>query len=63
MQINRRKAEEQLLNKNPTKEQLLEIRGHFKYGSVGYMLCTIDWSQLTYSQIAQALDSSEKNMG
>lgn len=62
MQNHRQEASRQVLNKHPTKEQLLEIRGHFKYGSVGYMLCTIDWSTLTYAQIAQALDSSQSRV-
>ena len=62
MQSTQKKAEGQVLNNNPTKEQLLEIRGHFQYGSVGYMLCTIDWSRMTYSKIAQALDSSQSRV-
>ena len=62
MQSYRQEAQREVLNKHPTKEQLLEIRGHFKYGSVGYMLCTIDWSRMTYNQIAQALDASQSRV-
>lgn len=62
MQGYRQETSGQVLNRHPTKEQLLEIRGHFQYGSVGYMLCTIDWSRMTYSQIAQALDASQSRV-
>lgn len=62
MQVNAEKSERKVLNTHPTAEELLELRQNFRPGSIAYMLCTIDWSKMTYKQIAQALDASQSRV-
>lgn len=55
-------ANDEGYNKEPTIEQLLEVRKHFRRESIGWMLCTMNWKSYSTKQIAYILDASESRV-